>query len=87
MIVVAGDENDVGAAVGEREESSVDDLLGLGRRRRDVEEIAGDDHQVRALARRDAGDLVEHRAMLVGAAASLDQPAYVPVGGVEDPQG
>ena len=57
VVVVAGDQDHVGAAVGEGEQRRVDDLLRFGRRRREVEEIAGHDHQVDALARRDRRDL------------------------------
>ena len=51
-----------------------------------IEEIAGDQHQIDALLRHQRGDLVEDGAVLVGAAAALDQPADVPVRGMEDSQ-
>ena len=65
--------------------ASQHDLLRFRRRRGRFEEVAGDEHEVDGFRGGDAGDLREHRAVLVQPGSAAQRLADVPVRGVEDP--
>jgi hypothetical protein len=84
VIVVAGDE-DAGDVLGdEAGEEVVDELLGLGRRRRRVEDIAGHEHRVHLLVFGNPGYLLEGHRVLLHPRAAAQGLSDVPVGGVEE---
>ena len=83
VVVVAGDDHDLGAPGGEAQQRVVHQALGLGRRRGGVEQVAGDDDEIHVVRGGDADDLVEHGAVLDGPAGAAQRLADVPVPGVQ----
>src|SRR5205814_5536662 len=61
------------------------DELRVRRRRGGVEQVAGDDDQIRPLGVRDLHDLLEYRDMLGHPGLSFEDLPDVPVGGVQQP--
>ncbi len=84
VVVVAGDRDDLGARRAQREQRIPDHPLGVGERCRRLEQVAGDEHEVDGLGRRDARDLREHGPVLVEAGFAAQRLADVPVGGVQN---
>src|SRR5206468_2293892 len=64
VVVVAGDRHHVGAGPTQRGQRPRHDELRVRRRRGGVEQVAGDDDQIRPLGVRDLHDLLEYRDML-----------------------
>ena len=87
VVVVAGDDDDVGAGVAQVEQRLEDERLGVGIRRRGLVEVAGDEHDVDALGVGDAHDVGQHGRVLGEARLALDRLADVPVGGVQQLHG
>jgi hypothetical protein len=87
VIVVAGDDDHMGASVSKVEERAVDDPLSLVRRRGGIELVARYQDKVDAFRAGDLCDLGEHCLMLVGSAPSPDRPTDVPVRCVKDAHG
>ena len=83
VIVVAGDDHHRSHR-GEIEQRPEHDLLRLGGRGHDVEEVAGHQSQVDFLGGGDAGDLGKDGPMLVRPAPPPDRAPDMPVGGMED---
>ncbi len=84
VVVVAGEGDDRRPGGGQVEQRPEHDLLGLGRRRRRVEQVARHQHHVDRLPLGDAGHLGQHRHVLLGPAPPPDGAAHVPVGRVQD---
>ena len=85
MVVVAGDQHALDPLGDELGEEVVDELLGLGRRRRRVEHVAGDQDGVYFFVLRDRGHLVEGLRVLVHPLTAAQRLPDVPVGRVEKP--
>ena len=85
VVVVAGDQHALDPLGDELGEEVVDELLGLGRRRRRVEDVAGHQDGVYFFVLRDRGHLVEGLRVLVHALAAAQRLPDVPVGRVEKP--
>ena len=83
VVVVAGDDDDLGAGVAQVEQRLEDERLGIGVGRRGLVEVADHEHDVDALAVGDADDVGQHRLVLGEARLALDRLADVPVGGVQ----
>ena len=83
VVVVAGDDDDVGAGVTQVEQRLEDERLGIGIGRRGLVEVAGDEHDVDTLGVGDAHDVGQHGFVLGEARLALDRLADVPVGGVQ----
>ena len=87
VVVVAGDQ-DAGDALGhEARQEVVDELLGLGRGRRRVEDVARDEDGIHLAVDGDPGHLTEGPGVLVHPRAAPQRLADVPVGGVEEAHG
>jgi hypothetical protein len=85
VVVVSGDQHALDPLADELREEVVDELLGLGRRRRRVEDVAGDQDGVYLFVLGDRGDLVEGLRVLVHPRAAAEGFPDVPVGRVEKP--
>jgi hypothetical protein len=71
------------ALIGQIEQGPVDDGLVLWRRRRDVEEVPGNERDIDTLLPGDIHDLGQDSPMLVGAGPSPDLPPHMPIGGMK----
>ena len=86
VVMIAGDGHH-GPFPCEPEQDFVDDLFGLGPRRRRVEQVPGHEDGVDLPVVRDVRDLRQHGAVLVGPAAPPQGLAHVPVAGVQEAHG
>jgi hypothetical protein len=87
VVVVPGDDDDLGAGAAQGGQGREQEPLRLGRGRGGVEEVPGDDHEINCFCAGDVDHLLEDGALLVEARAALHGDADVPVGRVENPQG
>ncbi len=87
-VVVAGDGDDGDAeAVDELGEDVVEEVHRLGGRHRAVVQVAGDDHGRRPDLGGELDQLLQHVLLVGGEVLVVEQPAEVPVGGVDEPHG
>ena len=87
VVVVARDRDDLGPGPPQRQQRPDHELLGRGRGRHRVVQVAGDQDRVDLLFFRDPDDLAEDGALLLDPVAALEGLADVPVGGVQELHG
>src|SRR3972149_1834542 len=85
VVVVAGDDDGWYAGAVQLAKERVDQPLRLGRGRRRIEDIAGDEEAVGFLRAGVVEHLLKRRLLLGVAALAAHRAADVPVGGVEEP--
>ena len=86
-VVVAARHDDAHARREQPAQCVAGQLDGVDRGQRAVEDVAADHDEVDLLRRHDVDDVVDEGALRIEHALTVERPAKVPVGGVQDAHG